>query len=113
MAALKRISIVLALVALAFSSVDVATAANQLPLGAINCTLATVPNSVRAEGIAERVGDTRLDCTNDGSVDDGDTNYQQYLQANFRLRFNTNVTSWVTSTNGDSLYRVGAGYQRQ
>jgi len=105
MAALKRISIALALVALAFSSVDVATAVNQLPLGAINCTLATVPNSVRAEGIADRVGDTRLDCTNDGSTDNGDTDYQQYLQANFRLRFNTNVTSMITETSagGDAF----------
>ena len=104
MAALKRISIALALVALAFSSVDVATAANQLPLGAINCTLATVPNSIRAEGIAERVGDTRLDCTNDGSRDNGDTHYQQYLQANFRLRFNTNVTSMIHETSGGDAF---------
>ena len=98
MAALKRISIALALVALAFSSVNVATAANQLPLGNIDCSLATVPNSIRAEGIAERVGDTRLDCINNGSRDDGDTDYQQYIPANFRLIYNANVTSMIHLT---------------
>ena len=101
MAAWTRISTSLALAALAFSSVNVAIAANQLPLGNINCTLATIPNSIRAEDITARVGEARLDCVNDGSRDSGDTTYQQYIDTDFRLRLNVNVTSMI--------HEVGAG----
>ena len=101
MAALKRFSIALALVAFAFSSIPVAQAQFGFPvqpLGRIVCTYSAVPNQVRSEGLAERTGDARLDCTNDGVYNPGLpelNNIQQYVLANITVQLNTAVTNML------------------
>ncbi len=68
MATLRKCSLLLALVALTMLSTGVASA--QLPavppltLGVITCNATAVPPIVRAEGIAELVGDIVLTCVN-------------------------------------------------
>ena len=69
MAASKKLSVVAALVLMTLLSTGVASAAH-LPgspphtLGVITCNSVAVPPIVRAEGIAELVGDIILTCTN-------------------------------------------------
>jgi hypothetical protein len=104
MTAFKKTSIVLALVVLALSSVGVAQAQGTnvtvQPLGRINCISTAVNPPVRAEGLAERVGDFRLDCTNDGVYDPaGFNNLLQYVNTNFTLRLNTAVTNMLNVGN--------------
>jgi hypothetical protein len=98
MVALKRFSIAVALLGLTLSSVPEAQAQftfSVQPLGRINCVYSAVPNQVRAEGLAERTGDARLDCTNDGifNPNTGNNNMQQYVETNITLRLNTAVTN--------------------
>jgi hypothetical protein len=99
-AALKRFSIALALVAFAFSSIPSAQAQVGFPvqpLGRIVCTYSAVPNQVRSEGLAERTGDVRLDCTNDGvfNPDSPFNQIQQYVLANITVQLNTAVTNML------------------
>jgi hypothetical protein len=107
MAALKRFSIALVLLGLVFSAVPVAQAQFSFPvqpLGRIVCTYSAVPNQVRAEGLAERVGDARLDCTNDGIYNpNGGNNIQQYVSANVTLSLNTAVTNRLDVGDGSAL----------
>jgi hypothetical protein len=107
MAALKRFSIALVLLGLVFSAVPVAQAQFSFPvqpLGRIVCTYSAVPNQVRAEGLAERVGDARLDCTNDGIFNpNGGNNIQQYVSANVTLSLNTAVTNRLDVGDGSAL----------
>jgi hypothetical protein len=97
MAAFKRLTIAVALLGLALSSVPVAQAQFNFPvqpLGRINCVYSAVPNQVRAEGLAERTGDARLDCTNDGIFNPfGGNQIEQYVSTNITLRLNTAVTN--------------------
>jgi hypothetical protein len=101
MAALKRFSIALALVAFALSSIPSAQAQFSFPvqpLGRIVCVYSAVPNQVRSEGLAERVGDARLDCTNDGVYNPliPDANQiRQYVLANITVSLNTAVTNML------------------
>jgi len=108
MAALKRLSIALALVGLAFSSVSVAQAQFTFPvqpLGRINCVYSAVPNQVRSESLAERTGDARLDCTNDGVFNPAiPNNMQQYVDANITLTLNTAVTNMLNVGDGSSQH---------
>lgn len=98
MAALKRFSIALVLMGLVLSVAPLAQAQFSFPvqpLGRIVCTYSAVPNQVRAEGLAERVGDARLDCVNDGQYNPNsqNNNMQQYVLANITLSLNTAVTN--------------------
>jgi hypothetical protein len=100
MAALKRFSIALALVAFAFSSIPSAQAQFGFPvqpLGRIVCVYSAVPNQVRSEGLAERTGDVRLDCNNDGvfNPDSPFNQIQQYVLANITVQLNTAVTNML------------------
>ena len=101
MAALKRFSIALALVAFALSSIPSAQAQFSFPvqpLGRIVCVYSAVPNQVRSEGLAERVGDARLDCTNDGVYNpfvDPSNQIRQYVLANITVSLNTAVTNML------------------
>jgi len=101
MAALKRFSIALALVAFAFSSIPSAQAQFGFPvqpLGRIVCVYSAVPNQVRSEGLAERTGDARLDCTNDGVYNpaiEPFNDIQQYVLANITVQLNTAVTNML------------------
>ena len=99
-AALKRFSIALALVAFAFSSIPSAQAQVGFPvqpLGRIVCVYSAVPNQVRSEGLAERTGDVRLDCANDGvfNPDSPFNQIQQYVLANITVQLNTAVTNML------------------
>ena len=100
MAALKRFSVALALVAFAFSSIPSAQAQFGFPvqpLGRIVCVYSAVPNQVRSEGLAERTGDVRLDCNNDGvfNPDSPFNQIQQYVLANITVQLNTAVTNML------------------
>jgi hypothetical protein len=106
MAALKRFSIALALVAFALSSIPSAQAQFTFPvqpLGRITCVYSAVPNQVRSEGLAERVGDARLDCTNSGVFNPFiQNNMQQYVLANITVSLNTAVTNMLDVGDGFS-----------
>jgi len=68
------------------------------PLGRIVCVYSAVPNQVRSEGLAERTGDARLDCTNDGVYNpaiEPFNNVQQYVLANITVQLNTAVTNML------------------
>lgn len=107
MAALKRFSIALVLMGLVLSVLPVAQAQFSFPvqpLGRIVCTYSAVPNQLRAEGLAERTGDARLDCTNDGVYNPnfGNNNMTQYVLANITLSLNTAVTNRLDVGDGNS-----------
>lgn len=101
MAAFKRFSIALALVAFALSSIPSAQAQFSFPvqpLGRIVCVYSAVPNQVRSEGLAERTGDARLDCSNDGVYNPlvpQNNIITQYVLANITVQLNTAVTNML------------------
>jgi hypothetical protein len=62
------------------------------PLGRIDCTARGVPTNVRAEGLAELLGDFELNCTNNGNPD-LNSNYVQYVDTNIDIELlNSNFT---------------------
>jgi hypothetical protein len=95
MAALKKSSIVFAVAMLALLSTGVASAQTGVApreLGVIACTATAVPPIVRAEGIAELVGDIQLQCSNTpGAVPSGV--FTNYLITNLSVSLNVNVTN--------------------
>jgi len=106
MAALKRFSIALVLMGLVLSLAPLAQAQFSFPvqpLGRIVCVYSAVPNQVRSEGLAERTGDARLDCTNDGQFNPNspNNNMQQYVLANVTLSLNTAVTNRLDVGDGE------------
>lgn len=107
MAALKRFSIALVLMGLVLSTLPVAQAQFSFPvqpLGRVVCVYSAVPNQVRAEGLAERTGDARLDCTNDGVYNPNIVNNMtQYVLTNITLTLNTAVTNRLDVGDGNSL----------
>ena len=91
MAASKKLSVVAALVLMTLLSTGVANA--QTPpatLGVITCQSVAVPPIVRAEGIAELVGDIILTCTNVEGVGGDDVSH---LVTNVSVSLNVNVTN--------------------
>jgi len=108
MAAIKKISLVLAVVVLALANTGVADAQfvdfPVQPLGRINCVATFVPNLLRAENLSARTGDSRLDCTNDGVFNPfGVNQIQQYVQMNVDLSLNTAVTNNWDGDESDAL----------
>ena len=91
MAALKKTSVLLALMfmVLAFTS----TANAQQNLGTISCTVTATSPLVRAEGASEALGDIKAVCTNaPGASED----LVQYVSTNVTVLFtNTNVTNSI------------------
>src|SRR5712692_3421874 len=87
MAAFKKGFLVLAVVLLALAGAS-GTAYAQHPIGLITCFANSTPTIVRAEGIAEILGDTVLECTvsNPGGL-------PASVLTNFGLTLNTNVTN--------------------
>lgn len=76
------------------------------PLGRIVCVYSAVPNQVRSEDLAARVGDARLDCTNDGiynPLPGAENNMVQYVEANFTLSVNTAVSGLNDGTSTSSV----------
>lgn len=85
------------------------------PLGQITCVYSAVPDQVRSEDLAARVGDVRLDCTNNGIYNPQlgpDNNMAQYVLANLTVSVNTAVagladdtaTAAVLTTNDNDSY---------
>ena len=95
MAASKKLSVVAALVLMTLLSTGVASAAHvgDLPhdLGVITCNSVAVPPIVRAEGIAELVGDIVLTCTNVPPAAGGTA--VSHLVTNLSVSLNVNVTN--------------------
>jgi hypothetical protein len=109
MAAMKKISLVLAVVVLALANVGVASAQfvnfPMQPLGRITCVATFVPNLLRSENLSARTGDSRLDCTNDGVYNPfAPNNITQYVLMNVNLTLNTAVTNMAAG--GDALVIV-------
>ena len=109
MAAMKKISLVLAVVMLALANVGVASAQfldfPMQPLGRITCVATFVPNLLRSENLSARTGDSRLDCTNDGVFNPSTpNNITQYVLMNVNLTLSTAVTNMLAG--GDALVVV-------
>ena len=109
MAAMKKISLVLAVVVLALANVGVASAQfvnfPVQPLGRITCVATFVPNLLRSENLSASTGDSRLDCTNDGVFNPfAGNNLTQYVLMNVNLTLNTAVTNMLAG--GDALLVV-------
>ena len=104
MAALKKGSIALMLAMLLAVSIyaPVANAQPSLELGVITCQAVAVPPVVRAEGIAELVGDVILTCQNiPPAVPSG--NLTAYLETNFSVSLNVNVTNNIDFGDGETV----------
>ena len=91
MAALKKTSILLALMFMVLAFTPTANA--QQPLGVISCSATPVTPLVRAEGVSEAGGDIDILCTNTPGVS---VNVVQYLPTNLNvLANNTNFTNSI------------------
>ena len=92
MAASKKLSVVAALVLMTLLSTGVANAqAGPATLGVISCTSTAVPPIVRAEGIAELVGDIVITCQNTSPQAGGIP--VSHLVTNVSVSLNVNVTN--------------------
>ncbi len=99
MEALKKGSIALLLVMMAAVSASAQFAQPSLTLGVVTCTATAVPPVVRAEGIAELVGDIVLACVNiPPPTNQGPT--LNTLLTNVSVSLNVNVTNNI-NFNGD------------
>jgi hypothetical protein len=99
MAALKKSSILLAVAILALLSTSTASAQAPLTVGTISCIATATPVTVRAEGIAELVGDIVLTCTNLAPAAGGV--YDNYLT--------TNISVSLAAVNVTNNINFGAG----
>lgn len=103
MAALKKSSIALLLVLGIMLGVNVASA--QVPsqiLGVVTCQATAVPPVVRAEGIAEIVGDIVLVCQNTPPGAGGDATRNR-LVTNVSVSLNVNITNNINYGEGSSV----------
>ncbi len=105
MAALKKGSVALMLALLLAVSISAPVANAQVPsleLGVITCQAVAVPPVVRAEGIAELVGDIVSTCQNiPPAVPIG--NFQAYLETNVSVSLNVNVTNNIDFGDGETI----------
>lgn len=99
MVAMRKAALLLALLTLvAFSG---GTAQAQIVQGLVTCQATAVPPVVRAEGIAELVGDIVLTCiTSPGAVVTPGT---AYFQANFSVSLNVNITNNIDFGAGSNV----------
>jgi hypothetical protein len=123
MAALKKSSILLAVAMLALLSSGTANAQTGIApqtLGTISCFATATPVTVRAEGIAELVGDIVLTCTNLSPAVGG--NFRNYLTTNISVSLaavnvtnnidfgqGSNVLDTVLIVNGNNTIDLGNG----
>lgn len=103
MAVLKKSSILLLLAMFAMFGSGTASAQPALPLtlGVITCTATAVPPVVRAEGIAELVGDIVLACTNIPPGIGGPLT--SFLVTNISVSLNVNVTNNINYGKGSTI----------
>lgn len=120
MAALKKSSILLAVAILVLMSSGTASAQAPQTVGTISCQATATPVTVRAEGIAELVGDIVLTCTNlvpaAGGVFDNylTTNISVSLAGvnvtnNINFGAGTNVLDTSLIINGNNTIDLGGG----
>lgn len=120
MAALKKSSILLAVAMLVLMSSGTANAQAPLTVGTISCFATATPVTVRAEGIAELVGDIVLTCTN--LVPAAGGTFRNYLTTNISVSLagvnvtnninfgaGTNVLDTVLIINGNNTIDLGNG----
>jgi hypothetical protein len=120
MAALKKSSILLAVAMLALLSISPANAQAPQTLGTISCVATATPVTVRAEGIAELVGDIVLTCTN--LVPAAGGTFRNYLTTNISVSLaavnvtnninfgqGTNVLDTSLIVNGNNTIDLGSG----
>jgi hypothetical protein len=120
MAALKKSSIVLTVALMALLSISTASAQAPLTLGTISCVATATPVTVRAEGIAELVGDIVLTCTNLAPAAGG--TFRNYLTTNISVSLaavnvtnninfgaGANVLDTVLIVNGNNTIDLGSG----
>ena len=74
-------------------------------MGNITCVYSAVPNQVRAASLADRTGDVRLDCTNDGVYNPAGkgvvvNDIRNYIAANITVSLNTAVTGLLNQEKG-------------
>src|SRR5262245_42407238 len=90
MAAFKKGFLVLAVVLLALAGASGTANAQHFTGGLITCTASAAPTLVRAEGIAEILGDIVLNCIQ-SNIGGGIS--AQVIITNFNVTLNTNVTN--------------------
>ena len=100
MEALKKGSIALLMVMMAAVSASAQAPPPSLTLGLVTCTATAVPPVVRAEGIAELVGDIVLTCNNTPPPNNAGPATNTLL-TNISVSLNVNVTNNI-NFNGDS-----------
>ena len=94
MAASRKVSVAAALVLMMLLSAGAASAQSPVDpaeLGVITCSSVAVPPIVRAEGIAELVGDIIISCTNIPPTTGG--TLVSHLVTNISVSLNVNVTN--------------------
>ena len=102
MAALKKSSILLTVAILALMSISTASAQAPQTLGTISCVATATPVTVRAEGIAELVGDIVLTCTN--LVPAAGGTFRNYLTTNISISLAAvNVTNNINFGQGANV----------
>ena len=102
MAALKKSSILLAVAMLVLMSSGTANAQAPQTLGTISCVATATPVTVRAEGIAELVGDIVLTCTNLPPAAGG--TFRNYLTTNISVSLaGVNVTNNINFGAGSNI----------
>jgi hypothetical protein len=102
MAALKKSSILLTVTILALLSISTASAQAPQTVGTISCFATATPVTVRAEGIAELVGDIVLTCTN--LVPAAGGVYRNYLTTNISVSLAAvNVTNNINFGQGSNV----------
>lgn len=81
------------------------------PLGRITCVYSAVPAQVRSENLAARLGDARLDCTNDGVYNPfipAANQIRQYVLAQITVSLNTAVTTILAGNVTSSVLTINA-----
>jgi hypothetical protein len=99
MVALRKTLALLSLLALAVVGSGVAQAQAPL-LGLVSCSATAVPPVVRAEGIAELVGDIVLSCLGTTGATDAPSTY---LKSNISVSLNVNITNNIDFGEGSDV----------
>ena len=100
MVALRKTLALLSLLALAVVGSSVAKAQNAPLLGLVACTATAVPPVVRAEGIAELVGDIVLTCVGTPGANQTPS---LYLKTNVSVSLNVNITNNIDFGEGSDV----------
>jgi len=100
MVALRKALALLSLLALAVVGSSVARAMDASLVGLVACTATAVPPVVRAEGIAELVGDIVLTCVGTPGANEAPS---LYLKTNVSVSLNVNITNNIDFGEGSDV----------